>query len=218
MNKQSSITYNRILLTYTGFVIACVVVIVAFITAKTYTQLTTAIILYPLLAFFAYKVFPISPKCLTKTTNIPLKPSAETAEKAESLNIGKKVEIADIDKRLFLKLVGGAGIFLFLFSLFNKRGEGMFFKNLAKPGSVSFDDLTGNKAAAPTLPFDGYNISEIDDNEVSFYGYTHASGSWYVLKIDTITGSFRYAKGNSDFPNNWANREKLSYDYYNNIF
>ena len=43
-------------LTYSSFVAAGVLVVFAFVTAKTYAQLGLAVVLYPLLAFFAYNM------------------------------------------------------------------------------------------------------------------------------------------------------------------
>lgn len=204
----------KILLTYCSFVIACLVVIAAFITATTYTQLAVAILLYPLLVFFAYKVLP------SKTFKSPSKKPADTIQATVVKPNGKEnIGISDIDKRVFLKLIGGAGLALFLFSIFNKKAEGLFFKSLPQPGTVALEDIAGNKIdPAQNQPLDGYNISEIDDNIISFYGYTNKDSAWFVLRIDTDTGSFRYAKGDSNFPDNWNNRENLKYDYYNNVF
>ncbi len=45
-------------LTYAGFAAACLFVILLFVTAKSYTQLGLAIVIYPLVAYFALKIFP----------------------------------------------------------------------------------------------------------------------------------------------------------------
>ena len=217
---------SKLLLAYFSFVIACLVVIVAFITAATYTQLAIAILLYPLLVFFAYKVFPKTwmyrLKKLTKTQPVPgySSQTIKQAEKFEEIN-RESVGISDIDKRVFLKLIGGAGLFLFFFSIFNKKAENLFFKNLpgSVSGKISLEDISGNKIdPSQNHPTDGYIISEIDDNLVSFYGYTNKDGAWYIARIATDTGSFRYIKGDSDFPGNWNNRVNLKYDYFSKIF
>ena len=219
---------HKILLTYFSFVIACLVVIVAFITATTYIQLAVAILLYPLLVFFAYKVIPHKWKYSLKKPVTSVEPPLQTfpshsvkpAEKVEAAKV-ESIGISDIDKRVFLKLIGGAGLFLFLFSIFNKKAEGLFFKSLPGPvsGKVSLEDIAGNKIdPAQAHPMDGYRISEIDDNIISFYGFTNKDDAWVVMRVDTDTGSFRYAKGDSNFPGSWTNRENLKYDYFNNIF
>ena len=214
----------KILLTYFSFVVACVVVIVAFITATTYIQLAVAILLYPLLVFFTYRVFQRKTPRPSKKPGTVMQESPDQPvtlfEKVKEVKIDH-VGISDIDKRVFLKLIGSAGIFLFLFSLFNKKAEGLFFKNLpgSVSGKISLENSTGNKIdPAESQPTDGYSISELDDNIISFYGFTNKDGAWYVLRVDTSTGSFRYCRGDNNFPDNWGSRENLNYDYYNNVF
>lgn len=211
---------NKILLAYCGFVIACLVVILAFITATTYTQLAGAILLYPALVYFAYKVF--LRKTGSKPSNKPvtaIQPPVRSAEKVETPQ-KENVDISDIDKRVFLKLIGGTGLALFFFSIFSKKAEGLF-PGIAPAGQglTLLKDTSGNKIdPAQNQPLDGYRISEIDDSPISFYGYTNKEGAWFVMRLETDTGSFRYAKGNSNFPGSWSNRENLTYDYFNNIF
>lgn len=210
----------RKVLTYSSFVITSILVILAFVTATTYTQLGVAIILYPLFAFFAYKLF------LVKNDKVPAvsiqSPVVKPAEKAEIETVKVKkenVSVADIDKRVFLKLIGATGISFFLFSLFNRRTEALFFGSSAGPGISTLTDEVGNKInPAERQPMDNYTISEIDDNYVAFYGFTNKDGAWFIMKEDPDDGSFRYIKGESSFSNNWVNRNDLVYDYYHNIF
>ena len=195
-------------------VIAGIIIGAAFITATNYVQLGVAILLYPYFAHFVLKTFPrrareIKEHVSCSTASHTKKSDVEVAT-VERANVG----IADIDKRAFLKLIGGVGLSLFLFSIFNKRVEGFFYKNL--PGEESVSGVKINPAQEQ--PTDGYRISEIDDNVITFYGFTKAGNLWFIMKEDTDTGSFRYIKGEGNFSTNWANREKLSYDYYSNIF
>jgi hypothetical protein len=227
MNKRKT-------LTYCSFMITSLVVTLVFVSATTYIQLAIAILLYLPLAYFAFKVFPrktrgiIHPKesviAAVQPQVKPASPDASQGGSAEKVETAEKrtVGIADIDKRVFLKLIGGAGITLFLFSIFNKRSEGLFFKNIPAggvSGRVALEDIAGNKIdPAQNQPTDGYRISEIDENFVTFYGFTNKSGAWFVMREETDTGSFRYARGDSDFPGNWTGRENLKYDYYSSIF
>lgn len=208
----------------TCFIIATLVVFGMFISATTYIQLAVAIVTYPLLVYIAFVVFPrkhFSHHALPSST-IALE-SPLVAQKTESGRT-ESVGIADIDKRVFLKLIGGAGISLFLFSLISKKTEGLFFRGvqpIAPPvsGKLALEDLSGNKVnPAQSQPTDGYGIAEIDDSLISFYGFTNKDGAWYVMREDPDNGSFRYARGNSNFPDNWTNREKLNYDYFSNVF
>lgn len=204
----------RKILIYCSFIIASLFVVVAFMTATTYIQLAVAIFLYPLLILFAFKAF------LPKTLRYSKKPVTEVPPPVvTSTEKRENVGISDIDKRAFLKLIGGAGLTLFFFSIFNKKAEGLFFKSLPGPGRVSLEDTLGNKIdPTQAQPTDGYRISEIDDNDITFYGFTNKDGAWFIMRGDTDTGSFRYSRGNSNFPGNWSNRENLKYDYFSNVF
>lgn len=203
---------RKILLTYSSFVIACLVVIVGFITATTYIQLAAVILLYPLLVFFAFKILPL------KTRMQPSKKPAEIVEELKRESVG----ISDIDKRVFLKLIGGAGLFLFFFSIFNKRAEGLFFKNLPPPGvqgSVYLQDTSGNKIDPATKKtFDDYSISDIENNVITYYGFISKNRAWYIMQVDTATGAFRYSKASSNYSANWNNRANLKYDFFDNVF
>lgn len=219
---------SKIILTYFSFVIACLVVIVAFITATSYIQLAVAILLYPLLVFFSFKLFSkrvkdqASEKSVAIDQSIPQEQATPTA-KPEIVASAKtdSIGISDIDKRVFLKLIGGAGVFLFLFSIFNKKTESLFYKNLpgSVAGQVALEDINGKKIdPAQNQPLDGYSISEIDDNIISYYGYTNVEGAWFITRIDSDTGTIRYARGDKDLPSNWSSRANLKYDYFNKVF
>jgi hypothetical protein len=209
-------------LTYSSFVVATVVVLGIFVTATSYTQLGLAVLLYPLLAYIALRIFPRKVwKSPIISINIPITAEKSTTQKEtpreEKID---KVDIADIDKRAFLKLIGLAGLSFFLSSLFTRRGEELLFNRASSnPGITSLEDPSGNKIhPAEQQPTDGYQISEIDDNDISFLGYINTKGQWYIMKGDGETGSFRYTKGDTDFSGNWGNRENLTYAYYHELF
>ncbi len=217
---------KRKILTYCIFIIAGLMVGATFVTARTYFQLAAGIFLYPLLAYFILKAFPrkafrfyFSRQSVTAVIKFPVK-SAEEVE-AETIKPRKDSwGIADIDKRTFLKLIGGAGVALFLFSIFNRKAESPFFgKATTVSTAIPLQDAAGNKIdPAQSQPTDGYKISEIDDNIITFYGFTNKDDAWFIMREDTDTGSFRYTRGKSDFPGSWTNRKKLKYDYYSNVF
>lgn len=214
---------NKNLTIYSSFIIASLVVIAVFLTATTYIQLVIAIVLYPLIAYFGFKAFPRKMRTFYQVT--PTKPLVVSTE--TTMPAGRQVEtvkteklgIADIDKRLFLKLIGGTGTAFFLYSIFNKKTN--LFQGIAPaaPELTALKDTSGNKIdPAQTQPTDGYRISEIEDNAISFYGYTNTDNAWYIMRVDTDTGSIRYARGDGNFPGNWTGRENLKYDYFNNVF
>jgi len=209
------------ILTWCSFVIVSLIVIAAFVTATNYIQLAVAIILYPPLVYFSFKAFPR--KTRSYPSGKPVTAIQQQAKSTEKPETGKRenISIADIDKRAFLKLIGGTGLILFLLSIFNKNAGGLF-PGIAPAGSglTLLKDTAGNKIdPAQNQPLDGYRISEVDDNNtIAFYGFINKDGAWFIMKGDANTGSFRYAKGNSDFPNNWARRENLKYDYFYKLF
>jgi hypothetical protein len=209
----------RKILTYSSFLVTCLLVILAFVTATTYTQLGVAIILFPLITFFAYKLFIVKGRKVPKISVVL--PSVIPTKKAKIIaEVDKEdVSIKDIDKRAFLKVMGATGISFFLFSLLNRRTEGLFFGKSTGLGIAALEDVTGRKInPAESQPTDNYLISEIDDSYITYYGFTGKNGAWYIMKEDPDIGSFRYTKGDSNFPGNWARRKDLDYDYYHNVF
>lgn len=212
---------NKIL-TYSSFVIASTVVIVAFVTATTYLQLAAAILIYPVLIYFAFKAF--SRKSVSypskKTVTVIEEASVKPVEKVETNNEESTTGgISDINKRAFLKLIGATGISFFLLSIFGRRVETLLFSQNLLPAPASNGNLSpGQTNTPPASATDGYNISEIDDNIVGYYGFINKNGGWFIMKGDTNNGSYRYTKGESNFPINWNNRERLKYDYYDNVF
>lgn len=197
--------------TYPSFLVVGFLVAMIFVTAQNYTQLGVAVALYMLLAYFALKIFP---RKAWKTPTIAIQSETKSARKAES------VEITDIDKRAFLKLIGAAGISFFLFSLIGRRMPG--FLGGAQGvgnGTTTIQDGDGKTISpAERQPTDGYKISEIDDDVITYYGFINKDGAWLIMKEDTDGSSFRYAKGDGGFPSNWTRRENLKYDYFYNVF
>jgi len=195
------------ILTYCSFVIASLVVVIAFVTARTYSELVFAIVLYPLLVYYAFKVFP------RKSSQVAYKEQLAPAIQPVAENV------VDDDKRAFLKLLGVSGFSLLLYSIFIKRPQVPFFGNTSESETISLQDTSGNKIdPAEKGPTDGYRITEIDDSIVAYYGFTHKDGSWFIMQEDTDTGSFRYVRGDSNFTSGWAGREDFKYDYFINVF
>lgn len=182
----------------------------AFLTSKTFTQLAIATFLYPPLVFFALKYFPGNPQKVK--VKIEVQPVNEPKKEA--------IAIADIDRRAFLKLLGGAGLTYFLFSIFNKRVEALFpGQSPTGSGEIVIKDASGNQVnPAESQPTDGYKISEVDSGEITYYGFINKDGAWYIMKEDPSTGSFRYARAESNFPGNWTGRDRLKYDYFYKVF
>ena len=125
----------------------------------------------------------------------------------------------DLNRRMFLKLIGSAGITLFLFSIFTKKAEGAFFGSVPGTGTISIKDTTGAKIdPAIKQPTDGYTLAQVDDGvSNTYYGYLNRDGAWYILREDS-SSNYRYTKGSSTFATNWTNRASLTYDYFDAIF
>ena len=210
---------NKIL-TYSIFGVASLLVIVTFLTAQSYVQLGVAVLLYPVLAYFALKIFQRkSWKAPIVTIRLPAMSKIKAATARPK---GNPVHVADIDKRTFLKLIGAAGLSFFVFSLLGRGVETLLF---GKPVESGLSGSLGNPAtgggvdpAGTSSPMSGYRITEVDDGAVSYYGFTNQDGAWMIMKQDTDTSSFRYAKGDLNFPANWTRRGSLKYDYYYNLF
>jgi hypothetical protein len=100
-------------------------------------------------------------------------------------------------------------------SLFGRRAESLLLGNMENKPST--DDVVKTQQL-PVSPTEGYTISEIDDGLIAYYGFMGPKGTWFIMRQDSNDGSFRYVKGDIDFPINWENRENLEYDYYANVF
>lgn len=215
----------RKFLTYYSLIMVAFATIFVFMSVTAYSQLVVPILLFPLLAYFAFEVFPShsEEKAYVSQDLSATKPaSSGLANNIESGTIEPKVEnegIANFDKRAFLKIVGAAGISLFLYSILIKRGEIPFFSKALGSGAVTLQDSEGNKIdPAEKQPTDGYSITEIDDSIISYFGFTNKDGAWFIMREDTDNGSFRYTSGKKNFSSGWDKRENLTYDYFNNVF
>lgn len=211
-------------ITYAGLSASTVILIFAFVTAQSYSQLGIAATFYPLLAFLLLKAFPReSTKQKELVQETPLSPKPVEVPHSNPIpattDMSSRVDIADIDKRAFLKIIGGAGLTFFLFSLLGKRTQVPFLGKFGTPDHTTIKNADGLQInPAEKQPLDGYQISEIDDSLTAYYGFINKVGHWIIMKQDNESMSFRYAKGNSNFPNSWKDRERLSYDYFYNVF
>ena len=110
-------------LSYIGFTVACLFVILLFVTSKSYVQLTIAIILYPIITFLALKIFPRKVAVINEYPSVTVAPNTipnnvgPVNNNVSAVMPSQKVDIIDVDKRTFLKFIGTAGISFFIFSL-----------------------------------------------------------------------------------------------------
>lgn len=199
-------------LTYTCLAIACILVVIIFVTSTSYLQLILGIVLYPVLAYFAVKI-------LRKKNARPIIDTSPFKSKLDHKpKRHPEEEKVDDEKRTFLKLVGTTGLFFFITSLLGNRVGNLIVGNGLETSISNNQPSAGANSTTGSLSPSGYNISEIDEGVSTYYGFTSKTGAWLIMKQDTDTSSFRYAKGDSDFPGGWAKRQDLNYDYYYNLF
>ncbi|KKU10507.1 MAG: hypothetical protein UX13_C0010G0007 [Candidatus Woesebacteria bacterium GW2011_GWB1_45_5] len=203
-------------LIYFNFIVVSTMVITGFIGASSLPQLMAAIIFFPLALYFWLLVVPKKKTAIIFPEILPSK--GQPVIKLKKAKEGR----LDLNRRTFLKLVGTAGVTLFLFSIFTKRAHGAFFGSIPGPGTIAIKDSTGAVIdPAIKTPTDGYKINQVDDSSPAYYGFTNKDGAWFIMKEDTSTGDYRYTIGPSDFTNattGWPNRAALTYDYFENVF
>ncbi len=207
---------------YYGFIVVAIMAIGGLLGAKNIPQLISGLIFLPLAGYFILQVLPKRKRAIN-IPNIVLEPSElkqpkkETKEKATKETPIKLPRI-DLDKRQFLKLIGSAGLSLFLFSIFAKKAEAAFFGSVPGPGTVAIKDTSGNLIdPAIKTPTDGYKITQLDDSSPAYYGFLEKNGAWFIMKEDS-SGNYRYTKGSSSFSTNWTDRASLTYNYFDVIF
>jgi hypothetical protein len=218
------------LLTYYAFIVVNLMLIMGFVSASTIPQLASAVLFFPMAIYFWLLVTPHKKTALVipgfdkKPTKVRKNINDDNA--IDKANVTKIEEVDgekrfDIDRRAFLKLVGSAGVTVFLFSIFTKRAHGAFFGSVPGPGIVGVKDSSGNQIdPAEEHPTDGYRLSDLDDSTPAYYGFTKNDGAWFIIQ-ESSAGEFRYSSGASDYTNattGWPNRTLLSYGYYDDVF
>lgn len=163
-----------------------------------------------------HKLKQVSSKALAQVSPLKVKTTAAPVLEGEALD---DADVADINRRMFVKLIGAAGLSTFVFALFSKSAHAAFFGSVPGPGTVSLKDSSGNKIdPAEKQPTDGYEISQVDDASMpAYYGFLHKDGAWYIAR-EGNGGEYRYARGSGSFSSNWSNRGSLSFDYFDSVF
>lgn len=206
---------EKVLVVY-SFLACLFLMIVGVFSARTTNQLLTSFIYLPLVFFFGTRIYSFfsDPTYIRSTT-----PSKSVPE-IDQPNIDAEIPkgVADKDKRLFLQLIGTTGISLLILALFSRKARDAFL------GGGSVTEVVGIKDSAGVTinpskehPTDGYSITDIDDtHHPAYYAFVKNDGSWYIMQ--NTSGTFRYAKGKTNYSQNWDIRSKLNYDYYNHVF
>lgn len=211
------------LIKYSAFAFLSISVVALFVFTKNYYQLILASLLYIPTIYLGLKIFPRFNKeeKQQETENQTEYSNKKTSDETILEPDYDKIEISDINKRAFLKLIGVAGISYFVFSILGQKSN-LFSPEIKKDSNQKntlIEDTTGKTIdPAEKQPLDGFRINEIDDGVITYYGYTNKDGAWVIIKEDTENNSFRYIKGENDFSQNWNRRTSLNYDYYHNVF
>ncbi|MBI5126898.1 hypothetical protein HZA76_00365 [Candidatus Roizmanbacteria bacterium] len=218
-------------LIYYSFVIVSVMTLVSFLKAQSSAHLISAIIFFPLFAYFIELVIPRRRKAIAII--LPVKKelektsvTAKTVAKKGKTEEGEVVnEGVDNDRRVFLKIIASAGAGLFMMSIFTKKTHAAFFGSVPGPGTISVKDSTGAVIdPAIKTPTDGYKITEIaDTTSPAYYGFVNKDGAWFIMKEDsTATPNYSYVKGTGlpgdTFAAKWLIKGTLGYDYFDVIF
>ena len=196
-------------------VVAILMIAVSFVTSTTYTQLAISSLLYPPLAYLAFRFIP---KKAGSNGDIGdnIRERVVTEAVTKKTDERRAVEIVDIDKRAFLKMIGAAGLSFFIFSLFTRKVEDMFIN---KGGGRTSDSSGGAGTATPTTsPTEGYKVTEISSEDFNYYGFVNLEGNWYIMREDPTVGSFRYVKGDINFSKAWGKKDTLKYEYFHEVF
>lgn len=211
-------------LSYYSIIISSFLMAFIFATATTYIQLGVAVALFPVFSFLILKILPRKHKNthnnVSATPQMAATPQvAPVMQQQTQAKLDYNEEVQDIDKRAFLKIIGATSVSLLITSLFARRADSLLFGGNSSNGQLALQDTKG-KIVDPVerQPTDGYQITEIDDSETSYFGFTNKEGGWFIMRQDTETGSFRYTKGNMNFSANWRDRDTLDYYYFHEVF
>ncbi len=196
-------------LIYYCFIVTAILVVASFLSVRAWPQLISSITFTPLVVYFLCLVWP-------RRSQIP---SMAHVFPTSTRNIPEPKIDLDTGRRDFLKLIGTAGVSIFLYNLFVRRGPTQLFAGAdAVSGPLAIKNVQGNVInPAEKSPTQGYYISQIDDSTIAYFGFINNLGQWFVMRQDA-DNAYRYVKGDKDFTSNWTNRAKLSYDYFDNVF
>jgi hypothetical protein len=216
----------RKLLTYYSFILVTIMAVTGFVGTSSIPQLISAILFCPMAIYFWALVLPKkNKKLLIPAINLANQTERITEGKVEKLEeevvLSKKFGKGfDVDRRMFLKLIGSTGLMVFIFSIFSQKAEGAFFGSVPGPGTVALKDTTGVQVdPAIKTPTDGYKIARVDDSVPAYYGFIRKDGAWFIMREES-DGTYKYAKGASNFSSTgWNNRgTSLSYNDFDVVF
>lgn len=196
-------------LRYYCLLVSLAVVVAGLISARTPSEFIVSIVFSALAVYFLISVWP----------GVGFEFSLD-AHKVKFTTAKGPNEKVDVERRDFLKLVGTAGISMFLYNLLFRRDSAPLFGSSTPANTVplALKNAQGRVIdPAEKSPTEGYYISQIDDADISYFGFVNSLGQWFIMRQDT-DDSYRYTRGDKDAAGNWARRSKLAYDYFDNVF
>jgi len=204
----------RRVIVYYCFIVTTTVVSLSFLSSLNISQFVSSLIFSPMAVYFLLLVWPRRKEALLLS-----KSPRTTDRQSESKSLLAPAPKLDVDRRNFLKLIGGAGILAVILGLFSKRsGVPSFLGNVDNLESVTLKDTSGNVInPAENSPTEGYNISQIDDSMPSYFGFVNKDGAWFIMR-EGEDEAFLYTKGDANFTANWSSRTKLKYNYFDSVF
>lgn len=201
------------LLTFYCLAVTCTLVVAGFMASRSASDMVSAIVFAPLAVFFLVSIWPHA-----NPVNLQSSDKRHYTPPTTNPKFNGKF---DENRRDFLKMIGTAGISIFLYNLIFRRDANPLFGSFGSTNSANPLALKNAQGEvinpAESSPTQGYYISQIDDGDTSYFGFINSLGQWYVMRQD-IDNSYRYSRGDKDFSSNWANRTQLSYDSFDNVF
>lgn len=217
------------LLFFYNLLITGIIAVTGLASAKAFNQAVFALLFIPLFIYFLRKLkgraspvhLVLKAQQFLPTTYMPPPEFVAASEIVEGEELSP-LEVKDVNRRLFLKLIGTAGLTTFFFALFTKSSHAAFFGSVPGPGTVSLKDTAGNKIdPAEKQPTDGYEVCQIDDSAIpSYYGFVDKNSNWYIAR-EGNGGEFRYTAGTypaTNFTTSWSTRASLSYALFDQAF
>jgi len=197
------------LVIYYCFIMTTTLVVTSLLAVETVAQMISVLIFSPLVVYFFWLVWPRRNLAHVFTHVSSARTQAAPVPNAH----------LDADRRDFLKLIGTAGVSIFLYNLLLRRNTNpLFASSTDQTGPLALKNAQGDVInPAEKSPTQGYYISQIDDSPIAYFGFINNLGQWFIMRQDT-DNSYRYVRGDKDFTTAWSNRAKLTYDFFHNVF
>lgn len=197
---------GKILILYC-LIVSCVFVTAGFLSSESQVDFISTLVYAPLAIYFFVTILP-------QRNMATISPAGPRSYPQSAPN-----PKLDESRRDFLKLIGTAGISIFVYNLLFRRDAGSLFGSFSPTNPLALKNAQGEVInPAEKSPTQGYYISQVDDGTAtSYYGFINSLGQWFIMRQD-VNNAYRYSRGDRDFESNWNERTKLDYDFFDNVF